>query len=189
MNKREIRAAMKRKLAAMSAEERLIKSALIEAGVLALPEFIAAKCVLAYASFGTEVQTDGILRASLAAGKRLALPRAEGRTHLMSVHEVKDLDRDLETSPLGFRQPRASCPAVALSEVDFVMAPGIAFTTGCERLGRGAGHYDRLLANSEVQNFFRTGLAFELQIIAELSVDLHDVNMDCVVTETRVIRR
>ena len=57
----------------------------------------------------------------------------------------------LDTAPgvRGIREPVPDrCSSAALGEVDFVLAPGVAFSPRCERLGYGGGYYDVLLAGS-----------------------------------------
>lgn len=64
------------------------------------------------------------------------------------------------------------------------LVPGVAFYTDGVRLGRGKGYYDRYLEN---HNGLKIGLCFEFQILEELPQEDHDVLMDYLVTEKRVI--
>ncbi|MEA3208793.1 MAG: 5-formyltetrahydrofolate cyclo-ligase [Chthoniobacter sp.] len=66
--------------------------------------------------------------------------------------------------------------------VDLFLVPGVAFTSDGRRLGRGAGYYDRLLANRAPQSA-ALGVCFALQLVEDLPFEPHDQNVDAVVTE------
>ena len=88
----------------------------------------------------------------------------------------------------GLLEPRVP-PGVAglRSGFDLVVVPGMAFDAMGRRLGKGYGYYDRFLfglAGSAVT----VGLAFSLQMLAEVPVDTWDVPVDVVVTEEDVLR-
>ncbi len=71
---------------------------------------------------------------------------------------------------------------VPISDVDLILAPGLAFTPGGKRLGRGGGFYDRLL--SRKRNDARVmGVCFDLQLLDEIPEEPHDAPMDAIVTE------
>ena len=63
---------------------------------------------------------------------------------------------------------------VPTEEIDLVIVPGLAFDLKGNRLGRGAGYYDRFLKilAPEVPSI---GLAFGFQIVEDIPVHLHDM--------------
>jgi hypothetical protein len=61
-----------------------------------------------------------------------------------------------------------------------ILIPGVAFDPSGNRVGRGRGWYDRLLARFERAH--RMGLAFDLQLVGEVPREPWDVPMDSVVT-------
>jgi len=66
---------------------------------------------------------------------------------------------------------------------DVVIVPGLAFTPHGDRLGQGGGWYDRFLA--DVRPDCRTiGVGFAEQIVDTLPVEVHDIRLDHVVTES-----
>ncbi len=66
---------------------------------------------------------------------------------------------------------------------DVVIVPGLAFTSHGDRLGQGGGWYDRFLA--DVRPGCRTiGVGFVEQIVDTLPVEVHDIRLDHVVTES-----
>lgn len=154
--------------------------------IAALDAFNDASTVLAYAGFGSELQTDGFMHAVLRQGKTLVLPRVEGGE--LGLYAVEDLQRELVPGTWGIRQPDPqTCEPVEPHRVDFVLAPGVAFDASGGRLGYGAGFYDRLLCKLNPRPALVAG-AFEVQVVEKVPVDESDVRVDEVITEGRSYR-
>lgn len=174
---------MREARAAIPAATRLERSAEIERRLLALPEVRGARGVLVFASFGTEVATDGIIRALHDAGARVFLPyRGSER---LEAAEVGPGD-PLVPSAYGPREPASPRP-VDPAEIDLVIAPGLAFDRRGGRLGYGGGDFDRYLGRIR-PDATRIALAFADQVVPEVPTGAHDVPVDLVVTEDSVIR-
>ena len=71
--------------------------------------------------------------------------------------------------------------------IDLVIVPGMGFTAGGLRIGRGLGFYDRFLAQSQFIGR-SCGLAFESQVLSDLPVLDHDMPLSMLVTEQGVRR-
>lgn len=158
----------------------------IRARLLALDSYRAAGTVLLYLkAFPEEIDTGPLVQAALEAGKRVVCPRVASRAAGLTLHEVRDLG-DLRSGTLNIPEPDPGAPAVAPEELDWVLAPGVAFDAACNRLGRGAGHYDRLLprVRRDVEVW---AAAFEVQVLDVLPVEPHDVPLTGVVTPERVL--
>jgi len=91
----------------------------------------------------------------------------------------------------GIREPDPERSVrVAYDELRGLLVPGLAFDLNCNRLGRGSGHYDRVLASRSKSTPIKIGVAFERQISSEeFPVEPFDIPMDWVVTEARVLQR
>ncbi len=74
---------------------------------------------------------------------------------------------------------------IAPARLDVVIVPGVAFDPTGRRLGRGGGHYDRLLARCRCA---AVGVAWDSAIVPRVPVRPHDRPVAWVVTERRVIR-
>ena len=70
---------------------------------------------------------------------------------------------------------------------DLVIVPGLAFTAAGDRLGQGAGWYDRFLSAVR-PDCVSIGVCFAEQLVDALPVEAHDVIMDHVVTDQGVLR-
>ena len=86
----------------------------------------------------------------------------------------------------GFEHPEGRLE-VALKEVDVMVLPGLGFDRAGGRLGRGGGHYDRLLALPH--RAFRVGLAYDFQLLTErLPRDPWDVPLHAIATPSGMHR-
>jgi 5-formyltetrahydrofolate cyclo-ligase len=161
--------------------ERIAKSRDIETRLFALPEFRAAGVVLFFASFRSEVETGPMIRRALSSGKRVILPRVNGDR--LDLFEIHNFDQDTAPGAWGIPEPKPLKPA-AIDTVDLVVIPGAAFDEQGNRIGYGAGFYDKLLPA-----FTKTtiALAFESQIVPRVPADYHDIPVGKVVTEKRII--
>ncbi len=93
---------------------------------------------------------------------------------------IEDLEHE-KSFGVKMGEPLSDHPTVIPS---LFLVPGVAFTEAGVRLGRGKGYYDRYLENHKG---IKIGLCFEFQILEELPREDHDVLMDYLVTEKRVI--
>ena len=153
-------------------DDHLIRSVQLWAAVAATPEYAAAATVMAFVGCKGEPDTDPLFARLAADGKRLLLPRVhDGRL------VVCDGSGPMTLSAFGVYEPTG--PALAFSEIGFVIVPGLAFTTGGARLGYGAGFYDRLLPQLSVPN---AGVCFTEQIVDELPTEPHDVRVQQVIS-------
>jgi 5-formyltetrahydrofolate cyclo-ligase len=183
--KTELRKIVLDKLDGMDESVRATASRTIVQEVIALAAYRESSVVLAYASFGSELQTDGFVRSVLDQGKTLVLPKVNRAKAFLDLYEVEDPERDLEAGVWGIPEPRAGNRAVGLDAVEFVLVPGVAFDSRGGRLGHGAGFYDKLLGSSDRRPYLVAG-AFENQMVEKVPVDQHDVLMDMVISESEI---
>ena len=184
--KRGMRAQIVAARDALAPAPRAVASEAIAAGVLALPSFVAARCVLLTLAFRSEWDTAPVFAAAFAAGKTVALPRVDNTSRMLELHAVQDIARDTRAGYRGIPEPLTDLTTVDRAAIDWVLVPGVAFDTAGRRLGYGGGYYDRLLSQLRPQAS-RVAGAFELQIVPLVPAAPHDLTVDCVVTESRVI--
>jgi len=163
-------------------EDRLRKGLKIRKKLFASKEFQNSKTILFYASFDGEVDTLGMIKQALRLGKRIALPVILRKKRAIVPALIKNLRKDLIQGPYGIQQPKTDrSKIVPLSQIDLVILPGLVFDKRNHRLGRGAGFYDRFLADLP-ENTPTIGLAYDFQVIDRLPSQSHDIPVLNVIT-------
>lgn len=122
-------------------DQQALGSAMAQA-LLALPAWQQANAVLCFAALPDEPDTTPILRAALAQGKQLFLPRVapERALHWVPVTDLAALQR----SSYGILEPTGE-PAPLPEQGVLGLIPCLAASPQGVRLGRGGGYYDRFL--------------------------------------------
>ncbi|GAC1411512.1 MAG: 5-formyltetrahydrofolate cyclo-ligase [Actinomycetota bacterium] len=163
----------------MSEEARKDAAEAAARRVLDLPGMAAARVVLAFASFGHEVDTDPIVSALFARGVRVLMPYVEGdRLCAAAIESLGDLAPGYK----GIREPQAVSPEDP--HADVILVPGVAFDASGRRLGYGGGFYDGFLSESKGT---RVGLCFDCQIVDLVPSEERDQPVNIVVSELRTI--
>lgn len=96
----------------------------------------------------------------------------------------KDFCEQCQTGELGIIEPIIPCDSFVT--MDWIFIPGIAYDFLGNRIGYGKGYYDRYLTNYSNLPFI-IAPAFELQIYDEIICQEHDIPVDLIVTEQRII--
>ena len=123
-----------------------------------------------------------MIEAALKAGKKVALPRVDPVTRTLRFYAVQSIsDLALGTFNIPETDPARSEP-VPDTEAELVVVPGVVFDRSGNRLGRGAGFYDRLLAQIK-SDTATVALAFAFQVVAAVPVQAHDKKVQKVLTE------
>ena len=185
--KRALRRAMVGRILSLDPEGRRREEAGLADRFATLPGFAAARTILLYVTaFPEEIATGSMLDQSLASGKRLLCPRVDRPMRRLRLFQIDDPGRDLVPGTLGIPEPRPGCPEVGPTSVDWVLVPGLAFDPRGYRVGRGAGHYDRLLPTLRA-DVPRWALILDCQWVENLPVEPHDVPLDGVASIAKTI--
>ncbi len=187
--KTKIRREILKKRDGLSEAERRDKSKIIWSRVMQTWEFQQADSVMLYANFRSEVQTDLLIESTLAADKRLILPRVNPGSPELELYFVEDICEQVASGYCGIPEPITErCQRTLLEEVNCVIAPGIALDRFGGRLGYGGGYYDRLLnALSPAQARVSIGLGYEVQIVDEVPQGFFDARVAVLATELRLL--
>jgi len=139
--------------------------------------FQAAKVVLTYMPIRGEVDLCTLL--ANFPEKRWLLPRIfPGEIGRMNFHPY-DPD-NLILHPFGMAEPAAHLPQVPASEIQLVLAPGLAFDRSGWRLGYGGGYFDRFLMEFKG---VCVGVVFESLLLNAIPHGEYDIPMNWIVTE------
>ena len=183
MDKQAWRKHFKDQRAAIPEQQRVQIDKAITARLVALPEFVACDLLLAYLSFGVEIETRDIIRTAWEAGKTVALPRCVPGTRSMKWYQIESFE-GLVKSSLGVEEP-AEDPtneiAPSAFELALCLVPGLSFDAQGFRMGYGGGFYDTFL-----KGFTGTsvGLCRRAQLCEKIpALEPHDLPVNFVITE------
>ncbi len=163
----------------MTAADVAEKSLAIAGTLLASRAYREAACLYVYVETRGEVTMQEIRQAAWRDGKRVAVPKVEGRD--MTFYYITCED-DLEEGFRGIREPRAGCEP-AHEEGALMLLPGVAYDRDGNRMGYGGGFYDRYLAAHS--GHVMAAPAYDCQIREQLPVECFDCKVPWIVTETR----
>jgi len=185
--KRDIRVGTQKRRDALTEEEFAEKCGRIEERLFDFANFIEAKTVLLYASFGSEVSTTRIIRRSFELKKAVLLPLVHPKKHQLLTFRIDSPETDLRrTSGRRLEPDPKRCKLVPLRYMDLAVVPGVAFDERGGRLGYGEGYYDRLIPRLPLTTR-KVALTFECQMVSQVPMEPHDRYMDILITEDRII--
>ncbi len=178
-NKKKLRDSLKKKLRHQSEENRFKNCKIIDGLVHDLTAYRKASVVMFYLSMEEEVDTREIIKHALSENKTVILPVVQlGEETLLPV-QLHDLDH-LKPGKYGILEPKEWDSVFPIEKLDLVFVPGVAFDRKNHRLGRGKGYYDRFLSQLN-HHVMKVGLAYDFQLVGELPVEEHDLQMDLVI--------
>ena len=179
--KQDLRREMLKNRLRLDSREVQVNSSLIIQKLLELESIKRAGCVMAYSSYQNEPNLMALKHALLDMGKQVALPYVAENDNLIAVNY--DCDSVMKSNVFGIGEPVISSES-ELAEPDLVLVPGIAFDEAGNRIGYGLGYFDRFLKESDA---YKIGICFDMQIVPHIDAKPHDVRMDMIVTQSRVI--
>ncbi|MBQ3621015.1 MAG: 5-formyltetrahydrofolate cyclo-ligase [Methanosarcinaceae archaeon] len=183
--KEEIRRGMLRRRDNLSAEEIAGKSARITERILTSDIYRDAESVFVYIECRSEVQMLPLIGKMLDDGKKVAVPITLSKKEGMYFSQIEQGDTDhLTEARFGLKEPENKHPVEPDAGTLFLI-PGSAYDLSGNRLGYGAGYYDRYLENRDYMCL--VGICFDFQIVEEIVPENTDIPMDFVVTERRWI--
>lgn len=143
-----------------------------------------------FVSFGSELDTKTIISKALQDRKEVYVPRVENRN--MEFYQIFSLE-GLIPSKFGVPEPpitealRYPGKKNEYHSLDQLMLlPGLAFDLQGNRIGYGAGFYDRFLNAHHQEEFVKVALAYEFQLIEQIETQVHDVRVETIITPTQI---
>ena len=164
----------------LSENEILEKSKKIQNNLFNLEQYKKLKIIMFFVSFNNEVNTHNMIRNALK-NKTVIVPKVEH--HEIEPSIIIDFD-NLIPGKFGILEPIETLK-IAYKNIDLILVPGIIFDTEGHRIGYGYGYYDRFL--KKVPKAIKIGVVFDFQIIDKIPREMHDVAVDLIITEKRVI--
>ena len=167
--------------------DRFLK-AIQESGKLGL----AGKTVGLYRAFRSELDLSGLEHPLIQLGARVAYPRVDAEAAKDGAIQMSfaliqlDQVQNWEISPIGIPEPIAALPGVDPTQLDLIVVPGVVFGLQGQRIGMGAGYYDRFL--TRCPRALKVALVYDFQLQDEIPQNPWDIEMDWVMSENREYR-
>jgi 5-formyltetrahydrofolate cyclo-ligase len=187
MDKKEIRAMIKARKAALTPEYVADYSARVTERFCAMREYREAQAIYAYLTFNEELRTEFLIRQAWADGKRVAVPRVLGKG-CMEFYYIDSFE-GFVTSAFGVPEPPED-PAKLAGDADFLLLmPGLAFDRAHNRVGYGGGFYDRYIERKAAggARIYKPALAYDFMIVDDIPANDFDVKVDAVITAEEVL--
>lgn len=184
--KATLRSRLRNERLALRKGEAQVRSSAVCWSVISSPEFEKAECVALYRAMPGEVDTDEIFKTARQRGKVTIYPRVEAGKKDLVFCVVTDL-QDMKPGKWDILEPPPEAQQRDISEADLIIVPGVAFDRKGGRLGQGGGFYDRVLKMRK-PGAVAMGVAFEIQLVDEVPREPHDELIDCLATETGILR-
>lgn len=168
----------------LSKKEVLENSNKIKGKLFTLKEFKRGNVILFYVSYDNEVFTHEMIKEAMAIGKNVIVPVSDKEHRRLILSKLENWD-DLKTGSYGILEPvKEKIKEFSINEIDLIIIPGVGFDKRGNRIGHGKGYYDDLLSKSKAPHI---SLAFECQIVEKIPTEKHDMPVDKIVTERRII--
>ncbi|XP_028986148.2 5,10-methenyltetrahydrofolate synthetase (5-formyltetrahydrofolate cyclo-ligase) isoform X1 [Betta splendens] len=190
--KQELRKEIKRRIAALSEEEKRQQSVVVSQKLFQHPKYLSCTRIAVFLNMSDEVHTEEIIKDIFKQGKTCFVPKYKISSRHMVMLQVRSL-HDIETLPLtswNIRQPEdddnSREEAFFGGGLDLILVPGLGFDPLGRRLGRGKGFYDSYLQRCMKQlnsKPYTIALAYKEQLCQEIPVNSNDVLVDEILYE------
>ena len=192
MSLSQLRKSLRSARRAITPLEREEKSQLLARNLARYLPFRRCKKFAVYLSLPEEVDTSPVIELAQLLRKAIYLPVIDTRVwqkQSMMFALYLPGETPLRENRFGIREPAVK-PGNYIRGIDieFVCVPVVGFNDRCDRIGMGGGYYDKAFDRRRFQQSKLVGLAFEGHQ-ADFEPATHDVPMQAVITEDRVIER
>jgi 5-formyltetrahydrofolate cyclo-ligase len=146
--------------------------------------------IAVYASLPSELDTAPLIELARRRDCQIFVPRID-RHSLGRKMRFVELTGRQRRNRLGIHEPE-SARMIGARWLDVVFLPLVGFDACGVRLGMGGGYYDRAFAFRRWRTAWHAprliGLAYSFQQVEGLTAAAHDVRLDAVVTEKRIVK-
>jgi 5-formyltetrahydrofolate cyclo-ligase len=134
-----------------------------------------------YASQGAELDTRALRQLAQRRGCRVFLPRISSYQD-RRMRLCAERGTALRANRYGIAEPPAAT-GIAAARLDVLFLPVVGFDSAGNRLGMGAGYYDRYLKSERP---LLVGLAYDCAGLRTIPAMPHDVPLNAIVTESGI---
>jgi 5-formyltetrahydrofolate cyclo-ligase len=165
---------------ALSPRERRSLSRRVVASLTRSKEYARARTIALFLGFGSEVETEALVRHAWSRGKNVLIPITTLGFDRPFFALFRKGDPLIKTSYGPWELVEQRRP-FDMKKIDLVVVPGLGFDDDGYRLGYGGGVYDRLLEKTPRAR--HVGLFFSFQRVHAIPRGKHDRPMTAIVTE------
>jgi 5-formyltetrahydrofolate cyclo-ligase len=183
--KERLRQEILRRRSQLAIEEREQASRKIVQEILRSKQFQEAEIIFAYIPFRDEVDISALIEECWRMDKQIFVPKADKASQSMAFYRIESWS-DLEKGNYGIMEPKRSCLSHTNEKIDLMIVPGVAFDRKRNRIGYGAGYYDRYLSRLNHKPFLLAP-AYSLQIVPKIPTEPWDQPLDAIITEAEWI--
>jgi len=174
----------------MALTEYSVKSSLVCDRLTRTMDESPPSLLLAYSPIKNEVDISPVSLMSHEQGIPYAIPLININNRHMDFYLINP-SHELIHNKFGIKEPVPSNEHIVTDEMlrwgnVICLIPAVAFDLRGNRIGYGKGFYDTFL--HRYPHITKIGLAFEFQIVYEIAHSTHDIPMDMIITDRRVIK-
>lgn len=135
--------------------------------------YLESDTILAYAALPEELSVDGAVADALLRGKRVYLPRVNGKTTMefVRIHTLNEV----QDGVFGVREPVGD--EIFHGSSALVLLPMVGVDRSGHRIGHGKGYYDRYFGSYK-GDFIFFGICYDFQQTDEDLGETHDLKAD-----------
>ncbi|VVC00630.1 5-formyltetrahydrofolate cyclo-ligase family protein [uncultured archaeon] len=186
MEKPFFRHNIRAQLSKLGSKEYEARSAAICGNIQSLNEVSAAKIVAAFMPINGEPGIMPFIERFYFSGKYVCVPAMKPDGSGFDFVRLKP-ESVLAVGEHGVPEP-VEREIVEPDKIDLFLVPGLAFDRRGVRIGRGKGHYDRFFSKAKPRGK-KIGVCFDFQLFGlNLPAEGHDILMDIIVTDQKVMR-
>lgn len=178
MKKEEVRRSIKAQKALLDATEKAQAAQRVFAELEQTAAFMLAQNILMYHSLPDELSTIDFIE-KWHKRKHFFLPRVNGvNLDILPYERTR-----LSLGAFQIEEPQGD-DIHSADEMELIIVPAIAYDRAGNRVGRGKGYYDRLLASTKAT---KIGVGYHFQLVQTVDAEDHDVPVDIVITDREVL--
>lgn len=137
--------------------------------------------IYTYVAFNEEVQTNKVIDYGFRNNIKVAVPRIDNKK--MDFYYINQME-DLTCGFYGILEPKTTNKA--MDHHILMIVPGLAFDEEYNRIGYGAGYYDKYFKEHKHLSIKKIALAYDFQIVKQIETTPYDEKIDGIITPTRL---
>lgn len=169
----------------ISKDEKDLKDNIILENLFESNLYKNSKNIFVYISFRDEINTIKLIEKAFLDNKNVYVPKVYNSNKIMKAIKIDSLD-NLEKNKMGILEPKNDNLSIDKNNIDLIIVPGAVFDEDFNRIGYGGGYYDRYLEEISYKNN-KIALAYDFQIISKIEAEEHDIKMDYIITDKRIL--